>query len=118
MKIISRKDAIARGLKRYFTGKPCKHGHMDEQYVSGSGCVKCIALKSVKQNLADKGRHRRHDHQYRMKNIEKLRQSSREWYERNRDKEKNRKSNTRAATADLLAVLRKEMPDLLKEFGL
>jgi hypothetical protein len=25
--IIRRQDAMARGLKKYFTGKPCKHGH-------------------------------------------------------------------------------------------
>jgi len=40
MKIISRKEAKERGLKRYFTGKPCKNGHVSERYV-GSGCVEC-----------------------------------------------------------------------------
>ena len=28
IQIISRKQAIAQGLKRYFTGKPCKWGHI------------------------------------------------------------------------------------------
>jgi len=41
MQIISRKEAIAQGLSRYFTGEPCGHGHIDERYVSGRGCHTC-----------------------------------------------------------------------------
>jgi hypothetical protein len=29
--IITRKDAVALRLVRYFTGKPCKHGHVGER---------------------------------------------------------------------------------------
>lgn len=39
--IISRAEAKARGLTRYFTGKPCKHGHIAERRVEG-GCIECI----------------------------------------------------------------------------
>lgn len=38
--IISRKDALAKGLKRYFTGKPCKYGHISERRIS-SDCIAC-----------------------------------------------------------------------------
>jgi hypothetical protein len=31
--IISRKEAKAAGLTRYFTGKPCKRGHVVERRV-------------------------------------------------------------------------------------
>lgn len=41
--IISRKDALAKGLKRYFTGKPCKHGHIGKRYVIDWGCQICKA---------------------------------------------------------------------------
>jgi hypothetical protein len=41
MKIISRIEAIALGRKRYYTGKPCKHGHIAERSVVGSGCAAC-----------------------------------------------------------------------------
>ena len=34
IKIISHAEAKAQGLKRYFTGKPCKHGHVAEIYTS------------------------------------------------------------------------------------
>lgn len=41
MEIISCKDARARGLARYFTGKSCKKGHVTERYVAQSACVIC-----------------------------------------------------------------------------
>lgn len=41
MKIISRDDAIKLGLKNYFTGKPCKHGHISERQVANHVCVTC-----------------------------------------------------------------------------
>jgi hypothetical protein len=41
MDIISRKDALAQGLKHYFTGKPCKHGHTAPRFVSTRNCSAC-----------------------------------------------------------------------------
>ena len=39
--IISRAEARSRGLTRYFTGKPCKRGHVAERSVSSFGCLVC-----------------------------------------------------------------------------
>ena len=39
--VISRAEAKAQGLKRYFTGRPCKHGHIAERAVSGKCCIVC-----------------------------------------------------------------------------
>jgi 5-methylcytosine-specific restriction endonuclease McrA len=41
MEKISRSDAIARGLKWYFTGNPCKSGHVDIRQVSNKTCRSC-----------------------------------------------------------------------------
>ena len=41
MNIITRTEAQAQGLKTYFTGKPCKHGHVAERYTSRGICVEC-----------------------------------------------------------------------------
>lgn len=41
MKIISRAEAKAAGLARYFTGKPCKRGHVDERRTAGGNCLTC-----------------------------------------------------------------------------
>ncbi|WP_023585148.1 hypothetical protein [Vibrio parahaemolyticus] len=39
--IISRENARTQGLSRFFTGQPCKHGHMSERYVSDARCIVC-----------------------------------------------------------------------------
>ncbi len=38
---ISRQEALARGLKRYFTGKPCKNGHVAERLATARVCIEC-----------------------------------------------------------------------------
>lgn len=43
---ISRDDAASAGLKRFFTGVPCKFGHIAERYVSGGRCVECMRIKN------------------------------------------------------------------------
>jgi len=46
MKILTRDEAQARKLKRYFTGKPCRHGHAAERFVSSFGCVVCALARN------------------------------------------------------------------------
>lgn len=46
-----RKDAIARGESHYFTGRPCKHGHIEVRHVDG-GCLECLRIRAA-QRLQD-----------------------------------------------------------------
>jgi hypothetical protein len=39
---MERKEAAAAGLKKYDTGRPCKHGHRAERYVMSGACSACI----------------------------------------------------------------------------
>ncbi len=39
--IITLKEAREKGLKFYFTGTPCKRGHVVKRYVLGRTCVAC-----------------------------------------------------------------------------
>jgi hypothetical protein len=43
--IISRKEALERGLVRFYTGVSCKHGHLCERFSSSGGCVQCVNPK-------------------------------------------------------------------------
>jgi hypothetical protein len=79
--IIGRAEARALGLKRYFTGKPCKHGHVAERSVSG-GCMEC---------------NRGHDREWRAANPEKDRERKRLHYAKNKDKLLSRRAAKRAA---------------------
>ena len=41
--LVSVAEARASGSKRYFTGKPCKRGHVGPRYLGNSKCVVCSA---------------------------------------------------------------------------
>lgn len=157
--IVTRAEAKARGLKRYFTGKPCKRGHIDERSTKYVDCYQCGLEKTrkwqsshreehlngvKKYNLAnpekrkDYGRayniaNREKIKMYRRMNPEKHKMANKKYYDANREKcrlltAKWRVENPdkyaeqlrkyRSKVSDLIAVLRKEMPELLKEFGL
>lgn len=46
--IISWTAAKAAGLKQYFTGYPCKHGHVAVRDVSDRSCYACKLIKAAK----------------------------------------------------------------------
>lgn len=52
MKRAERHVAKQAGLTRYFTGKPCKYGHVAERFVSTKACVICAA-ENTKRWAAD-----------------------------------------------------------------
>jgi hypothetical protein len=37
-----RRAAAQNGDKTYFTGVPCKHGHLVARYVTTGGCLECL----------------------------------------------------------------------------
>ena len=53
MEIRTRKDAISRRLIRYFTGVPCRAGHISERYTKTSGCIECLHPKFEASNIED-----------------------------------------------------------------
>ena len=40
-KIITREDAINKGLPNYFTGIPCQKGHISKRRTLNGVCLKC-----------------------------------------------------------------------------
>ena len=49
MERLSLKDAKALGKKHYFTGKPCKYGHVEERLVSTRKCFGCARIADSKR---------------------------------------------------------------------
>jgi hypothetical protein len=54
--ILSRREAHAQGLKRFYTGEPCKHGHRCERFTSSGGCIECQTFKTPSKRHGFKGR--------------------------------------------------------------
>lgn len=50
-------DAKSSGSKYYFTGVPCKHGHISKRDVSDRSCYKCKLIKSAKWKHQNPDKH-------------------------------------------------------------
>lgn len=73
LKIITRAEARKRGLKRYFTGKTCERGHINERYVSCRQCIECSKKISSQYRAENKENLRVHQMLWRAENKEKCR---------------------------------------------
>lgn len=74
MKTIRRVDALALGLDKYYTGRPCRHGHASERYAVNGHCVACQAERAK----TDDERRRRLE--YRAANKKRLAINYEAWY--------------------------------------
>jgi hypothetical protein len=154
-------DAKRVGSRYYFSGIPCKNGHLSKRLTRNHTCCTCESLQSAnrrgllrerdpekfrkiertkyekKRAAADPEKWREKARQYYRRNAESRKEVRRKYYLENREKilayhreyrkrrgpkhieyqRQYQKSYTQKIR-DLIAVLRSEMPDLLKEFGL
>lgn len=78
MIIISRSEALSKGLKRYFTGLSCKNGHIAERAVSNFTCLECQKERAQKdyQKDPDKWIRRRVSYYQNNKDIERQKMKS------------------------------------------
>lgn len=95
--IVTRATAAAAGETRYFTGKPCKHGHLCQRRVIGAACVECADIRRNRIPGANYARvrawralhpeaRREEARRYRAKYPEKRAATSKRWRERHIEK--------------------------------
>lgn len=101
MKTISRQEAAAAGAKRYFTGRPCKHGHAAERYAKNGQCVECARTRNALYGrawyAANSERKRASNQAWKAANQELDRTSDRAWRAANQAK-RQALNQTREAT--------------------
>ena len=88
--VISRAEAKAAGLKRYFKGVPCKQGHLAERLVSTKHCVECDRIRAAEWRLKNPGKNAAYSREWRAADPQKARASVRrslaKWRPANRHK--------------------------------
>lgn len=52
MELITRQDAVKQKLRRFFTGRPCRHGHLAERYTTNGACVVCTTQRVAEERQA------------------------------------------------------------------
>lgn len=74
----TRKEAKAIGAKYYFTGEPCKHGHIALRKTKGS-CVDCLKVEWGESNK------KRSTYFSAYNKKEEVKEKKHEWYQANRE---------------------------------
>ena len=77
--IISRKDAIAKGMNRYFTGMPCKHGHIAERSVVDWCYVPCRNEERRKTHIRNIEKDKARDAKFYQEIKERLDEKNKQW---------------------------------------
>lgn len=106
------KEARAAGAPRYFTGKPCAHGHISERATASRGCVECLAIISARyrernfdvvyQRECDNREKRREDileysrHRYQTQK-DVIRRNTEKWRQANKAKDAAKTARRKAA---------------------
>ena len=75
----TRSEAQKTGSKYYFTGQPCKHGHIAPRKTKGA-CIECIKAEWQKSNET------RADYFRAYNKKEEVRERKAEWYQDNKEK--------------------------------
>ena len=103
-----RREAKSKGLPRYFTGKPCKYGHISEKKTCNGTCIEC-AKERDEQNPVYKLEYNKKRYQeqteyileqnrkWREENSEYKKEIDKKWDKENREKKNAQEAKHRAA---------------------
>jgi hypothetical protein len=101
MQMISRSDARAAGLLKFFVGEPCSQGHIADRYVSSGKCVQCNSERCAKR---------------RTEKADQVKEEKRAYYEANKELlSEQRKAKYRAAPDAAIARSRRRFQEKRQE---
>lgn len=97
--ILPKLTASALGLKRYYTGEPCKNGHINFRFVSTGSCLDCCAASAARRTARNPELERQKNRTWVEKNREKIRSRTASWREQNKEKIRADKAKYHAENA-------------------
>jgi 5-methylcytosine-specific restriction endonuclease McrA len=108
VKHVSRQEAIAAGLKVYWTGKPCRKGHLAARRLAGNACAVCA--KESLRKWKDKNRDyvRTRDRSYQRKTQGRRNELERARYENDPERFRRNARNKYAKNSVVIREKRKK----------
>jgi hypothetical protein len=86
MNIITKEEAAQQGLSRYFTGKPCRNGHISERYTKGGQCAFCSNLRAKEYGKNNKQGTKARSRKFYDANKELCKIRTIEWQRKNKER--------------------------------
>lgn len=122
--ILTLTQARKQGLKYYFTGKPCKYGHVARRYASNGLCLGCMQRKNAeraaykKQHKKDRAEHyRKIGKAYRETRLEIQREYMAQYYQKHKEKWYEWGKKRREENRERDRAYKKKWRDNNKEYG-
>ncbi len=79
----TRADAFAIGARQYYTGRPCKYGHIAPRWTTNGTCVTCGAEQKTEWRATHRDQQRETDAAWREKNCDRLKSQAHARYHEN-----------------------------------
>jgi 5-methylcytosine-specific restriction endonuclease McrA len=98
--IVSRKTAKAYGFLRYFTGKPCCAGHIEQRATRNGVCLACERLRDQESKARRQNKIKEYRKEYYARNREAVQEGNREYYRANLESQRERVKSYKAANRD------------------
>lgn len=116
MQVVSRKEALLQGLLRYFTGKPCKRGHVSERQVSNLTCMECLRIKNSKDRAENPEKFKEIERRKYLKHSEKIKVRVSAYYYANRNFINEKVRLDRVRNPEKYKAFRESRRDSIKEY--
>ena len=97
MQVVAREESLKQGSQFYFTGKPCKRGHISFRNTSDRGCILCKNITDMNFKLKNPG----YNKKWYENNKEIAAESQRKWARNNPIKYFLRSARTSAKTRNI-----------------
>ena len=115
--VILRKEAKALGLTRYFTGKPCKFGHIFPRYTKSRKCEECVRVNAREYGNSNREKRNAKNKSYYLLKREKCNECSRQWKSKNLGRKRDMDKLWYAKNKDRLCLAtstwRKNNPEMV-----
>jgi hypothetical protein len=95
MVFMTRLEAKAAGLRKYFSGKPCARGHFTERYVAGA-CIECQSETTRNWKKSNPERHAELNMKSYFKAPERAKKAAAEWIKAHPEVQKRTVAKRRA----------------------
>ena len=104
--MMSRSEARARGLKRFFNGRPCANGHVAERRVGNGYCVRCSVERTAKWRRDNPERAKAQTIRAYVSKQDEVRERSRVWAASNADRRREISKKWADSHKDEMALYR------------
>ena len=111
--IVTRQTALRLRLARYFTGKPCKRGHVAERYVPNGLCVTCQIAMSAAWAKANPGRTREIARKWKAAHPARVREEKRSYHRAHPETSRRANHARRARKRNAVGVVTRHIEDTL-----